>query len=291
MAKRYYKQVKYTGLQNETKQYIKRLSTYNRKLNSTDVADIDNFIKGLKQLNLLQNIIVYPLRSQHNIGSGANVLSFGGVGRFDGLSINSPSWGLSGINFTAASSQYIRIPNFLNSPVVAGFSMICIHQPDFTTAARALLGNDGSSATTRGIRINVQNHSYVTGTGVAANMFVTFPSSSTGVGSESAARTYIGYNTAAMHVNYVSFGGGLTTGLAASINSTTSTGTINLPFFNNTAFNTMGIGARNGLGAGADFFQGTMSLMMIANRAISPSEYLNVYALIRTTIGKGLGLP
>ena len=282
-------QSKSYGLQNETRQYLRRLYAYNRELNPTDVADIDNFIKGLKQLNLLQNIIVYPLRSQHNIGSGANVLSFGGIGRFDGLSINSPSWGLSGINFTAASSQYIRIPNFLNSPVVTGFSMICLHQPDFTTTGRALLGNDGGTGL-RGMRINIQNHSYVTGTGVAANMFVTFPSSSTSGGSDSASRTYIGYNTAAMHVNYISFGEDLNTGLAASINTTTTSGSKSFRFFSNNAYNTMGIGSRNGQ-TGSDYFQGTMSLMMIANRAISPSEYLNVYSLIKRTIGKGLGLP
>jgi hypothetical protein len=286
MAKRYYKQVKYTGLQNETKQYIKRLSTLGKKLNLSDIGDIDNFIKGLKQLNLLQNIIVYPLRSQHNVGSGANVASFGGIGRFDGLSINSPSWSASGINFTAASSQYIRIPNFLNSPVVAGFSMICIHQPDFTTAARALLANDGAGATTRGFRINVQSHSYI---GVNANtLFASFgPSSTDGTGSGS---RNINYNTADMHVNYVSFGGALASGLAVSLNSATNTGNIILPYFFNSTFNTMGIGARSGSG-GSDFFQGIMSLMIIANRAISPSEYLNVYALIKTTIGKGLGLP
>jgi hypothetical protein len=289
MAKRYYKQKKYFSLQNETKQYIKRLSTFGKVLNGADVTDIDNFIKGLKQLNLLQNIIVYPLRSQHNIGSGANVLSFGGIGRFDGLSINSPSWGLSGINFTAASSQYIRIPNFLNNPVVAGFSMICVHQPDFTTAARALLGNDGATTTTRGMRINVQNHSYLVGTGNATGMYASFassPNASSATDAFSLSLTL--YNIAAMHVNYLSLGGGRA---SYSINQTTNQTNTLLPFFNNTTFNTMGIGARNGLGAGADFFQGTMSLMMIANRAISQSEYLNVYALIKTTIGKGLGLP
>jgi hypothetical protein len=290
MAKRYYKQVKYTGLQNETKQYIKRLSTLGKKLNLSDIGDIDNFIKGLKQLNLLQNIIVYPLRSQHNVGSGANVASFGGIGRFDGLSINSPSWSASGINFTAASSQYIRIPNFLNSRVVPGFSMICVHQPDFTTTARALLGNDGATATTRGMRINVQNHSYLTGTGVATSMYVTFPSSITGNGQESAGRAFANFNSASMHVNYVSFSEDLNTGFVGSINTNTSAGSKSGRFFVNNAFNTMGIGARSGSG-GSDFFQGTMSLMMIANRAISPSEYLNVYALIKTTIGKGLGLP
>ena len=276
------------GLQNETRQYLRRLYSYGRELNSSDVTDIDNFIKGLKQLNLLQNIIVYPLRSQHNIGSGANVLSFGGIGRFDGLSINSPSWGLSGINFTAASSQYIRIPNFLNSPVVAGLSMICVHQPDFTTTGRALLGNDGATATTRGMRINIQNHSYITGTGVAASMYASFASSpNTSSATDAFSLSITLYNIAAMHVNHLSLGGGRA---SYSINQTTNQTNTLLPFFNNTTFNTMGIGARSGSG-GSDFFQGTMSLMMIANRAISPSEYLNVYNLIKTTIGKGLGLP
>jgi len=276
------------GLQTETRQYLRRLYSYGRELNLSDIADIDNFIAGLKQLNLLQNIIVYPFRSQHNLGSGANILSFGGIGKFDGVMINGPSWGSSGINFTAANSQYIRIPNFLNSPVVAGFSMICLHQPDYTTAARALLANDGVTATTRGFRINVQSHSYV-GINVGG-LFVTFGSSPSD-GTSAGSRFYSPYNTAAMHVNYVSFGESLTTGLAASINTTTNAGTKALSFFSNATFNTMGIGARNGQTGSGDYFQGAMALMMIANRYISPAEYLNVYALIKTTIGKNLGLP
>ena len=276
------------GLQTETRQYLRRLYSYGRELNSSDVADIDNFIKGLKQFNLLQNIIVYPLRSQYNIGTGANVLSFGGIGKFDGLMINGPSWGLSGINFTAASSQYIRIPNFLNNPVVAGFSMICLHQPDFTTTGRALLGNDGATATTRGMRINVQSHSYIGfGAGTLFVSFGTSPSDGTSAGS----RTYSTFNTANMHINYVSFGGALASGMSASINQTTSTGSISVPSFFNTTFSTMGIGARNGATGTGDYFQGTMALMMIANRPISPVEYLNIYDLIKTTIGKGLSLP
>jgi len=283
-------QSKSYGLQTETRQYLRRLYAYGRELNLSDVADIDNFIKGLKQLNLLQNVIVYPLRSQHNIGSTSTVLSFGGIGKFDGITQNSPTWGSSGINFTAANSQYIRIPNFLNSPVVAGFSMICLHQPDFTTTGRALLGNDGATATTRGIRINVQNHSYVTGTGVASNLYLTFPSTSNDV-SNSGGGGVSNYNSAAMHVNYVSFGESLTTGLASSINTTTSNTTKLLPFFSNTTFPTMGIGARNGQTGTGDFFQGIISLMIISNRFISSAEYLNIYNLIKTTIGKGLGLP
>jgi hypothetical protein len=291
MAKRSYKLNKSYGLQTETRQYLRRLYSYGRELNPSDVADIDNFIKGLKQFNLLQNIIVYPFRSQYNLGSGANILSFGGIGKFDGLMINGPTWGLSGINFTAASSQYIRIPNFLNNPVISGFSMICLHQPDFTTIGRALLGNDGATSTTRGIRINVQNHSYLTGTGVAERYYFTFNSSPTSSTGDAVAGTLLTYNTAQMHVNYISFAQDITAGLATSLNSSTTTSSKALPFFNNTAFNTMGIGARNGSTGTGDYFQGTMALMMIANRSITPAEYINVYNLIKTTIGKGLGLP
>lgn len=292
MARRYYNSEKRSyGLQSETKQYLQRLYAYGRELAPTDISDVDNFIKGLKQLNLWQNIIAYPLRSQHNIGSASNVLSFGGIGKFDGLMINGPTWGLSGINFTAASSQYIRIPNFLYSTVVTGFSMICLHQPDFTTIGRALLGNDGASATTRGLRINVQNHSYLTGSGVAERYYFSFNSSPTSATADAASGTLLTYNTAQMHVNYISFGQATTSGLATSLNSSTTISNKTLPFFNNTSFPTMGIGARNGQIGSGDYFQGTMSLMIIANRAITTTEYSGVYNLIKTTIGKGLNLP
>jgi hypothetical protein len=284
-------QSKSYGLQNETRQYLRRLYAYGRELAPTDVADIDNFVKGLKQLNLWQNIIAYPLRSQHNIGSTSNVLSLGGIGKFDGIAQNSPTWGLSGISFTAASSQYIRIPNFLNSPVVTGFSMICLHQPDFTTTGRALLGNDGATVSTRGLRINVQNHSYLTGTGVAERYYFTFNSSPTSATGDAAAGTLLTYNTAQMHVNYLAFGQATTSGLATSLNASTTISTKALPFFNNTTFPTMGIGARNGQTGSGDYFQGTISLMIIANRDITTTEYSGVYNLIKTTIGKGLGLP
>jgi hypothetical protein len=138
------------------------------------------------------------------------------------------------------------------------------------------------------MRINVQNHSYVVGTGNATGMYASFASSPNASGATDAFSLSLTlYNIAAMHVNYLSLGGGRA---SYSINQTTNQKNTSLPFFNNTTFNTMSIGSRSGSGTG-DYFQGTMSLMMISNRAISPSEYLNVYALIKTTIGKGLGLP
>jgi hypothetical protein len=41
------------GLQNETRQYLRRLYAYGRELAPADVADIDNFVKGLKPVEFV----------------------------------------------------------------------------------------------------------------------------------------------------------------------------------------------------------------------------------------------
>ena len=92
------------GLQNETRQYLRRLYAYGRELNGNDVNDIDNFIKGLKQLNLWQNTVCWPMRSVHNVGNGSTVLSLGGRGTYNGTIYNSASWGNGGITFATNST-------------------------------------------------------------------------------------------------------------------------------------------------------------------------------------------
>jgi hypothetical protein len=96
-------QSKSYGLQNETRQYLRRLYAYGRELNPTDVADIDNFVKGLKQLNLWQNSICFLMRSQHNLGTGNTILSLGGEQNVNGALVNSPTWGQNGITFSGTN--------------------------------------------------------------------------------------------------------------------------------------------------------------------------------------------
>jgi hypothetical protein len=93
------------GLQKETRNYLRRLYTFNRELISSDIADLDNFIKGTKQLGIWQNMVCWPLRSQHNLGSGSTVLSLGGLGNFNGTMVNSPSWGSNGLTFSATNQM------------------------------------------------------------------------------------------------------------------------------------------------------------------------------------------
>lgn len=100
------------GLQKETRNYLRRLYAYGRELRGEDVADIDEFVKGLKQLNLWQNTVCWMMRSQHNIGTGSTVLSLGGGGKYDGVMVNSPSWGNDGISFgPSVAGTQINYPN------------------------------------------------------------------------------------------------------------------------------------------------------------------------------------
>lgn len=96
------------GLQNETRQYLRRLYAYGRELAPADVNDIDNFVKGLKQLNLWQNATIWMMRSIHNIGSGSNLLCFGGGPVLNMTLINSPTWSRDGLQCVRANDQYGR---------------------------------------------------------------------------------------------------------------------------------------------------------------------------------------
>ena len=98
------------GLQNETRQYLRRLYAYGKELAGTDVNDVDNFIKGLKQLNLWQNIVCWPMRSIHNIGTGSRVLSMGGYGPFDATLLNSATWSNDGVNRVTAGGDLFSTP-------------------------------------------------------------------------------------------------------------------------------------------------------------------------------------
>jgi len=72
------------------------------------------FVRGMKALGLYSNMVAWPLRSYQNAGTGSTVYSLGGLGRFNGTMVNSPTWGIEGVNFLNSSSQNISLPSVLN---------------------------------------------------------------------------------------------------------------------------------------------------------------------------------
>lgn len=264
------------GLQNETRQYLRRLYAFGRELQGSDISDIDNFVKGLKQLNLWGPIIFWSMRSQHNIGTGSTVLNLGGAGAFPGTMVNSPSWSSLGILFNGTSS-YIALPDI---PKLAGrtnFSYGGCAIPDITKAGdgrQILIAHDSAAVTTAygvifAVRANTGTLETVETNGGALSRSATvnnnIPRFQLSVISNSTLTYYFdGVNQ------------GTDTTLAAGYNRL---GT----------FNRIGVGSSGG--SFYAYLLGYVPFCFYIFRDISNTEYLNLYSLYKKTIGRGIVLP
>lgn len=145
----------------DTKRYLNRVNTY-RSLNGlpdiqkSDAADIDNFVIGLKDLNIWNQSVCFLLRSQHNIGTGSQVFSIGGQENIIGNSVNSPTWSLSGITFNGTNyitaflnktieTSEVSIASVANSTTMtAGFPyQLSISTNSYDTHGLSIINNGG----------------------------------------------------------------------------------------------------------------------------------------------------
>jgi hypothetical protein len=263
------------GLQNETRQYLRRLYAYGRELAPTDVADIDNFIKGLKQLNFWGNVICWPMRSIHNIGTGSTVLSLGKMNdgyQGNGTLLNSPTWSSNGIVFDIGSIHSMQWTNF-RYPLY------------FMTQ------------TTLSVNTSVATDINLLGTSVAS---IGSPNSLTLKISNLQGRTWRTwrYLTSSNHDliftnNYDTSWRTITCYLnntfKAVRNNKTQIGStsIDATFLQRTITDCIGAAT-----ASTTFrFHGTIASHLITRAPISSTESDNLHDLVKTTIGKGLNLP
>lgn len=70
---------------------------------------LNEFVRGVKQLGLWDSMVCWPLRSTQNAGTGTTAYSLGGLGTFNGTLVNGPTWGADGVAFVNASSQHILL--------------------------------------------------------------------------------------------------------------------------------------------------------------------------------------
>jgi hypothetical protein len=92
---------------------------------ASDRAALSAFVRGVKDLGLWESMVCWPLRSSQNIGNlSTTAYSLGGLGTFDGELVNGPTWGVDGIDFSAATSQTktdaFGLPTFPMSKIVVG---------------------------------------------------------------------------------------------------------------------------------------------------------------------------
>lgn len=70
---------------------------YANRSGATDLANIDAFVRGVKDLGLWNSMVCWPLRSSQNAGTGTTAYSLGGLGTFNGTLTNGPVWNSDGI--------------------------------------------------------------------------------------------------------------------------------------------------------------------------------------------------
>ena len=271
--------MRFYQLDNDTKKYIKRLN-YNGFKTPTDIYSVDQFIRGLKDSGLWANCLdIWFLRSQQNSGSGNIVYPFKN-GSSKITLINSPTWTSNGIYFNG-SNQYGSLNNLQAGSAIRDISFAtCFLCHDNSTTRRSIFSSEFGGST-RGPHI-VANNSPKAGPSAGA-LWSEFtldgninPNSVVGPGGAitRAFQTYITSFQPNKHDICIN-GGSISTGtnIASAWN-------------NNSTFL---IGARSTNNDGV--LLGTISFLIWWNFSINTSSMQNFHSLIKSTIGKGLGLP
>jgi hypothetical protein len=222
---------------------------------ATAKAQINAFVKGIKNLGLYNSMVCWPLRSSQNAGTGTTAYSLGGLGTYNGTLAGAslPTWGVNGVNFSPSASSRITASLALSQP----FSAYGCISFNFLAAAGSLFS--GGSATNAQI-FNFSNSAKID---AEAGTILT-SSASYSLGSKFFPTAYFNGASSVVGINNSTNNG-----------SAGSNGISELRIGNNSNLNY----------AGKDIE--IPFLMFVSNSAINSS----VYSLYKTTLGQGLGLP
>jgi len=102
----------------------------------TAKAQINAFVKGLKNLGLWNSSVCWLLKSSQNAGTGTTAYSLGGLGTFNGTLTNGPAWGADGISFTS-TSQEITLPD--NASLYNLRTGFAVYNPNSSSANQKLI--------------------------------------------------------------------------------------------------------------------------------------------------------
>jgi len=238
---------------------------------ATDRAAINYFVKGIKRLGLWNDMVCWPLRSSQNAGTGSTAYSLGGLGTYNGTLVNTPTWGADGVEFASASSQRIDISTSLVfSPTTVPFNAMTVQNATSISGSHANVFGRGKindalidiswalRATTTASQPQISDGTAQTLYNVSGNTLNTFK----------AFQMFSESDLIRANIDAGSF----TTGAARTPNQD--------------ATHTLRIGATV---TGTRYFDGKISFALFGNSSNANSAAL--YALYKSTLGQGLGLP
>jgi len=227
---------------------------------ATAKAQINAFVKGIKDLGLWNNMVCWTLRSTQNAGTGTTAYSLGGAGTYNGTLTNGPTWGSNGIFFDGVN-DYIS-----TTLTIAGANSSC---GIVGTCPTSLAGGN----MLRGLNSNSE-YIYWLNPRTSFGGEFRFGTSNIGVSDNSLTGTHFwairGVSGSATRA-YID---GSIYGTSVSSTSTPSPLVLNAGLI---------------IGGNAGGYSGTMSFAVIFTTDVSSPSSL--YTLYKTTLGTGLGLP
>lgn len=239
---------------------------------------LNEFVRGVKQLGLWDSMVCWPLRSTQNAGTGTTAYSLGGLGTFNGTLVNGPTWGTSGVTFTYASSQYISLGS---SQIIGGNS-------DYTLMAVAQLTN----VATANLAVASLGNNRGGLLGVASNGSTQIRNAHwTVTGGFLGAQLANGPTTSMFAV----FASGDATSAKSYVNSGTPFSTLTADYRVNPSITTLPqIGAHNIIASPNNlngFWNGLIAASAMWNVKLTDAQVASVLSLYKQSLGTGLGLP
>jgi len=94
----------------DVKNYINTISAVGVVVPASQETVIDNFVRGVKAMDLWDNTLVWPMGSGQNAGSGTKVYGLGGLGTYNVTVDSAATWETSGISLLSSIATGGSIP-------------------------------------------------------------------------------------------------------------------------------------------------------------------------------------
>jgi hypothetical protein len=245
---------------------------------ATDVEGINHFVKGMKRLGLWSSMVCWPLRSSQNAGTGSTAYSLGGLGTYNGTLVNGPTWGTDGITSAGGVSTPHITTSGRNRTSYSSRSVLIIVKPTGDSFDDSFFGttNYGLGFSGSGGGIHMYRDISNDDAGFQAGAFAAFQQ--------------INASTKIPNGNFALFAAVVDAGLArAKTNADLFAVNTNIiaPITDTNSLKLLSNGSAETIRG----LVGTMAFAMDCNTALSQSQADSIFALYKSTLGQGLGLP
>jgi len=244
---------------------------------ATDFDAINRFVIGMKTLGLYNSMVCWPLRSTQNAGTGSTAYSLGGLGTYNGTLVNGPTWGSDGVTSAGGASTPHINTSGRNRTSYTNRSVLIIVKPTGDSSDDSFFGTSNYGV------------GYV-GSGGGLHMY---RDALDNVGFEAGAFSAFQLITASTKIpngNFALFAAVVDAGLAKSKTNADTFAVNTTPIAAITDTNSLKL-LSNGSAEASRGLVGTMAFAMDCNTAFSQSQADSIFALYKSTLGQGLGLP